>query len=270
ANLGYTYIYLNRFSEAGNTLHQASERKLEIPDLLLLRYCVAFLNGDKASMDREAARSNSEPGAEDWVTHSQALVLARSGQLQQARKASHRAVDFARQAGQDERAAVYETGAAVWEALYGNAAAARRSALESLELSKGRDVEYGAALALALAGDSSQPQALASDLEKRFTEDTFVRFTYLPTLRALFAQNHGDPSKAIELLQITVPYELALPGIEFFGFFGALYPAYVRGEALTAAHRYPEAAAEFQKILDHRGIVGSDPIGALAHLQLGR
>jgi hypothetical protein len=131
-------------------------------------------------------------------------------------------------------------------------------------------VEYGAAVALAIAGDSGRSQTIAADLERRFPEDTAVQFSYLPVLRALLALNHGEPAKAIELLQITVPYELGAPPSAFFGFFGPLYPVYVRGEAYLAAHQGPEAAAEFRKILDHRGVVINDPIGALAHLQLGR
>jgi tetratricopeptide (TPR) repeat protein len=109
---------------------------------------------------------------------------------------------------------------------------------------------------------------LTNDLEKRFGEDTSVRFNYVPALRALL--NLGEPSKAIDLLEIAVPYELGTPRCTIHGFFGALYPVYVRGLAYLAARRGAEAAAEFQKILDHRGIVVSDPIGALAHLQLGR
>ena len=183
---------------------------------------------------------------------------------------SRHAVDLAQQAGRREKAAVYEAGVAVWEASFGNAPAARRSATEALELSKGRDVEYGVAFAMALAGDYSRAEALADDLERRFPEDTFVRFTYGPTLRALFALNRGEPANALELLQVAAPYDLALSGLAFFGFFGGLYPAYVRGEAFLAAHQGPEAAAEFQKFLDHRGIVFGDPMGALARLQLGR
>ena len=126
------------------------------------------------------------------------------------------------------------------------------------------------ALALALSGDSSRSQALADDLEKRFPEDTFAKFTYAPVLRALAALERGKPADSVEQLQIALPYELAVNGLNFNHFYlGGLHSAYVRGEALIAAHRYAEAAAEFQKILDHRGIVGADPIGALAHLQLG-
>ena len=183
---------------------------------------------------------------------------------------SGRAVDLAHQPDQREEAALLGTGATLWDAFFGNATAARRGAKEVLKLSKGRDVEYGAALALALSGDSSAAQERANDLGKRFPEDTSVRISYMPALRALLAMNRGEPSKAIEVLQVAVPYELGVPLSWFNGSFGALYPVYVRGEAFLKAKQGAEAAAEFQKILDHRGIVGADPIGALAHLQLGR
>ncbi len=270
ANVASAYLYLGRPEEAEKILQQASERKLEIPEYILFRYYIAFLKGDKAGMEREAAVGEAHPGAEDWMLHAESLTLARSGQLQRARGMSRRAVELAQQAGQRERAAVFETAAAVWEALFGNLSAARQKANEALELSKGRDVEYGAAFALAVAGDSSQAQALANDLEKRFPEDTSVQFSYLPTLRALLALNRGEPSHAIEVLQTATPYELAVPGIDYYFFFGGLYPAYVRGEAYLAAHQGSEAAAEFQKFLDHPGIVLSDPIGALAHLGVAR
>jgi predicted Zn-dependent protease len=142
--------------------------------------------------------------------------------------------------------------------------------MATLQLSHDREVEYGTAFALALSGDSSPSQTLANDLEKRFPEDTSVTFSYLPALRALLALNHGQPSDAIEALRIAVPYELGTPRCHVQGFFGALYPVYVRGQAYLAAHKGAEAAVEFQKILDHRGTVISDPIGALARLQLGR
>ena len=183
---------------------------------------------------------------------------------------SGRAVDLAHQPDQREEAALLEAGATLWDAFFGNAAAARQGAKEVLKLSKGRDAEYGAALALALSGDSSAAETLANDLGKRFPEDTSVRISYMPALRALLAMNRGEPSKAIEVLQVAVPYELGVPLSWFNGSFGALYPVYVRGEAFLKAKQGAEAAAEFQKILDHRGIVGADPIGALAHLQLGR
>jgi tetratricopeptide (TPR) repeat protein len=159
----------------------------------------------------------------------------------------------------------------VWEAVCGNAAEGKRIATAALELSKGRDVQYAAGLALALSGDSSRSEARAADLEKRFPEDTFVKFTYAPVLHALAALERGKPSESLQRLQDALRYELAVNGLNFGQLYlGGLHSAYVRGEALIAAHRYAEAEAEFQKILDHRGLVGLDPIGALAHLQLGR
>ena len=204
------------------------------------------------------------------MSHQQALVLARSGHMEQAVMIWQRAISLARQLEHWEKAALYEAAAAACEAHFGNGAAAKRRALAALKIGKGRDVEYAAAFALAVAGDSSGAQTLADDLGKRFPEDTPVQFEYLPTLGALLALARNEPSKAIELLQPALAYDFALPGTAFAANFGGLYPAYVRGEAYLAAHRGFEAAAEFQKILDHRGVVGADPVGALAHLQLGR
>jgi tetratricopeptide (TPR) repeat protein len=147
----FAYLYLDRLKEAEVAIQQLSGRKLEIPDLVILRYHLAFLKGDQRGMDREAAGATGKSGTEDWMMHLQALASARSGQLQLARRRSRRAVDLARQAGERERAAIFATGAAVWEGFFGNAPEARRSAMAALELSKGRDVEYGAAFALALA-----------------------------------------------------------------------------------------------------------------------
>jgi predicted Zn-dependent protease len=179
-------------------------------------------------------------------------------------------VEAAQQSGQRERAAGFEAGAALREAFFQNAPAATRSAAAALELSKDREVKYGAAFALALTGDSKRAQTLTDDLEKNFPEDTCVKFEYVPELRALLAMNRNDPAKAIELLQIAAPYELGTPRSSFHAIYGVLYPIYVRGEAYLALHQGAEAAAEFQKILDHRGIVISDTVGALARLQIGR
>ena len=177
---------------------------------------------------------------------------------------SGRAVASAERAEEKEVAAGYEAEAAVREALFGNPAEARQRAAAALALSNGRDVQDGAALALALAGDSARAQALADDLGERFPEGTVVQFNYLPTLRAQLALNHGDASKAIEAVQVASPYEFGSVS------YSALYPVNIRGQAYLGGHQGREAAAEFQKILDHRGIVLNEPIGALAHLGLAR
>jgi tetratricopeptide (TPR) repeat protein len=271
ANLAFGYQNLDRLEEAEKALQQATARKLEFPDFLVLRYNLAFLRGDRAGMEEVLTLSQKESGTEDMMADNQAFVLAYSGHLRHARKMSRRAADLAQQAAQRERAALWETGAALREAFFGNRAEGRGSAIAALKLSKDREVEYGAAFALALGTEyASESQALANDLERRFGEDTSVRFNYSPALRALLALRRGETSKAVGLLEIAVPHELGTPRSTIHGYFGALYPVYVRGLAYLAARQSTEAAAEFQKILDHRGIVVSDPIGALARLQLGR
>jgi eukaryotic-like serine/threonine-protein kinase len=263
-------LSLERFGEAADVLRRAAERKLEIPEYLVARYYLAFFNSDDARMAHEVARARGADRIEDWMSHNQAMVLARSGRMRGARVLWQRAIELALQTGDRERAAIYNAGAAVCEAHVGNRDAAQARARAALELAKGRDLEYAAAFARALSGDASGSQELAEDLHQRFPEDTAVQFTYLPTLRALAALAHGAPLDAVERLQTALPYDLAMPGTAFFAKFGGLYPAYVRGEAYLEAGRGRAAAAEFQKVLDHRGIVFADPIGVLAHRQLGR
>ena len=271
--LADSYMALERTGEAEKALQQASERRVDIPDFYVQRYVIAFLKNDEAGMEREAAQSKEKPDVDEWISNAEGFVSAYFGHLGDARKMSRRAANLARRAERRETEALYETDAAVREALFGNVSAAKQGAGDALELSKSKDVGYGAAFALALSGDSSRSQALTYDLSRRFPEDTRVQFIYTPTLQALLALNHNQPSKAVELLQTTIPYELGTPtegGSELLLGAGNLYPAYVRGRVYLAAHQGIEAAAEFQKIIDHRGIVISDPIGALAHLQLGR
>lgn len=264
------YIPLGRLEEAVQTLDLASERKMQMPDLVVGRYQIAFLTSDQAGMDKASALAAKTPGAEDVVANQESFGAAYSGHLQEARRRSGFAVEVAERAGQRERAALFQSGAAVREGLFGNPAAARERATAALALSKGKEVEYGAAFAEALAGDSGAAQALADDLEKRFPTDTSAKFYYVPALRGLVALHRQDPAKAIEFLQVSTVYELGEPQSCFFGFFGVMYPVYVRGEAYLALHQGAQAAAEFQKIVDHRTIVISDPVGALAQLQLGR
>jgi len=268
--LAFNRQFSGRINDADTALGQAAARKLEIPELAAQRFDVAFLKGDQAGMAREATLAQQQPGGNDLVVGRQGFVLAYAGRLQQARKTARQAADLALQAGLAGKAALWETGPALWEAFFGRAAAARQGALAALQRSTDRDVEYGAAFALAFSGESTRAQALVDDLSRRFPEDTAVRFMYLPPLRALLALNRGDPAKAIELLNAGASFELGVPPSIAPSFIGPLYPIYVRGHAYLRLHQGAEAAAEFQKILDHRGIVVSDPVGALANLQLGR
>jgi tetratricopeptide (TPR) repeat protein len=265
-NLAVNNIYLGRLDEAENALRRAGGRGLEIDEFIMARYDIAFLQGHSDEMTRAAAQARQRTGGETWIANKEAFVAAYSGHLRQATVLSERAVDMAKQQAQPERAALWQAGAALREAFFGDRTAASRSATAALKFSGSREVRYGAALALVLSGDLKRAQPMVNDLEKRFPEDTVVRFSYVPVLKAGIALNQGDSNKAIQILQTAVPYELGASR----GLFGALYPVYMRGEAYLARHQGIEAAAEFQKIIDHRGIVGSDPVGALAHLELAR
>jgi tetratricopeptide (TPR) repeat protein len=263
-------LFVNHPDDALLTVRRATERKLEPAELPLVPFFVAFLKGDDEELRRTGTVARKNPGLEDMVSHLETLALARSGRLQEARRMSAVPVEIAQRSGRRERAGLFEAGRAVWEAFYGNAAAARQSASTALALGRGRDVDYAAAFALALAGDLSRSRALAEDLAREFPEDTFVQFMYLPTLQALFSLSADDPAAAIQALQISSRYDLALGGTGFIGRFGGLYPIYVRGVAYLAARQPTEAAAEFQRILDHRSIVLVDPMDAMARLQLVR
>jgi hypothetical protein len=263
-------LFLDRIDEAERAWQRVAALKSAAPNVPVFGYHLAFLKADRDGMDRQAAAGRGTPGGEEMMTHMEALVLARTGRLALAANTSRRAVDVAERAGHREAAATYEAAAAVWNAFFGDALAARQHAAAALRLSKGRNPEYAASVALALAGDTTEAQPLAADLEKRYPEDTSVQSSYLPTLRALFSLHAGQPSQAIEQLQTAHTYEFADPAISFLAFFGSLYPVYARGEAYLAAHKSAEAAAEFQKILHHRGLVLADPMGARARLELAR
>ena len=263
-------LYLNRLDETEKTLLAASDRKLEPPYTPLLRYYVAFFRGDENDMKRQVTLALNRPDAEDWLAHSQALVAAYSGRLQLARGLSQRAVDLAQQAGNRERAATFEGAAAIYESLFGDESKARDRAAVALKLSQGRDVEFAVAFAQAQLGNREESQRLAGELNRRFPEDTSVQYQYLPLLCALAALKEGDPPKATQELQSAEHYELGINGLCENGFYGALYPAYVRGEVFLKEGKGVEAAAEFQKLIDHRGIMLADPTAAMARLEIGR
>jgi tetratricopeptide (TPR) repeat protein len=269
-NLVACNLYLERIDHAERAWQRAATLNSTFQDVPLFGYYLAFLKADRAGMDRQAAVARTRPGGEESISHIEALGLARAGRLEAAATMARRAVDVVARAGRREGVALYEATPAVWNAFFGDATAARQHAAAALQRSRGRDPQYAAAVALALAGDMTQAQPLAADLEKRYPEDTSVQSNYLPTLRALFSLHAGQPSQAIEQLQPARSYEFANPAINFKAYFGALYPVYVRGEAYLAANKGAEAVAEFQKILDHRGLVLVDPMAARARVELGR
>jgi tetratricopeptide (TPR) repeat protein/predicted Ser/Thr protein kinase len=265
----FSELYLNRLDDAEATIRRAEGHKLRA-EYFVIRYFIAFLKGDAEGMSQQAALGRATRTTEDLISHLEALGLARTARLQDANQKSAIAVAIPKQSGKIERAASFETAAAVWEALYGNAAAARQKATSALALSRGREVDYAAAFALALAGDVTRARALADGLARDYPEDTSVQFIYLPVLRALFALDAGDAAAAVKSLQSALRLDLAFGNIGFSTHFGKLYPIYVRGLAYLAAKQPVEAAAEFQRIVDHRSIVLVDPIDAMARLQLAR
>jgi len=269
AFLMLNYTSLNRLDEAKAAYGEALARKIYNPMYLPGLYQIAFLQNDAAAMAQQVARSAGQPAAEDELLSLEADTAAYSGRLSDARQLSRRAVESAERAQEKEVAATYITLASLREALFGNAEEARRRATSAMERSAGRDVQFGAALALAYAGDNRRAQALADDFGKRFPEDTLVQFNFLPTLRAKLALNQRNPSEAIETLRVAAPSELGQTTFSTYGW-NVMYPVFVRGEAYLAAHQGSEAVVEFQKILHHPGVVVNQPIGALAHLGLAR
>ena len=255
-NTALDLIALNRPDEAEKILQQASERKLFLPSFVSDAYRIAFLKGDEKGMKRAAAAAPENP----WLATYEAATLARAGQLASARVLSDRAVSLARQTSRNDTQAQLQLAAALPEALYGYPDIAKWRVRNALQLSKVRSVEYGAAVVMAITGNSSESSKLVDDLTKRFPDDTLVQYNYVPTVQAALALAKKQPGKAIELLRETIPFELSQP----------LFPIYFRGQALLDAGKPAEAAAEFRKLLDHPGLIMNDPLLNLALLQLGR
>jgi eukaryotic-like serine/threonine-protein kinase len=268
-NLVATYFPLNRWEEAQSTIQEALSRNLDSPDLHLRLYELSFLKSDRSGMQREVAWSANKLGVEDILLIIEAETATYSGKLSKARELSRRAVALAERADEKETAAMYQSIAALHEALLGNLAQVRPQVVGALAISSGREVQGLGAVALASAGDSAQAETLSVVLARDYPEDNLVQFNYLPTIHAWLAVAHHDPTRAVEFLQKAEPFEL---GVGSWGstVVTGMLPVYVRGEAYLALHEGAEASREFQKILDHRGITLNESIGALAHLQLGR
>jgi eukaryotic-like serine/threonine-protein kinase len=266
-NLLAQYLAVDRLGEAKATAQEALAHNLGGPYIHQTLYSVYFLEHDTAGMEREAAGLMGKPGYEDAILGVESDTAAYGGEFGKARELTRRAVASALRADEKETAAGYETDAAVREAWVGNLTLAKQQAQAALALANGKHEAAISAMALGLAGDSAQAERLAGDLDRRFAEDTVVRFEYLPMIHASVAFRSGDAGHALEALAPATPYELGQAN-GFIAF--ALHPAYLRGVAYLAAKQGAAAGIEFQKILDHPGLVGNDPIGALAHLGLGR
>ena len=268
SNLVSSFFVLNRFEEARQVAEEAQAKKLDSANLHVAIYQLAFVRNDREAMAREVAWAAGKLGVEDVLLSNEADTAAYSGQLRKARDLSRQAAASAERAGEKEPVAEYHAQAGLREALFGNSAKGQEGASAAMALSNGREVQFIAAMAYAIAADTNKAQALANDLNKRFPEDTVVQMNYLPSAGAQIALNHRDTSKAIELLQPAIQYELGQMGSGAIS--PSIYPAWVRAEAYRAAGQGAEAAREYQKILDHRGVVINGIIGALAHLGMAR
>ncbi|MGH9712473.1 MAG: protein kinase domain-containing protein [Candidatus Acidiferrales bacterium] len=268
-NLVGQYVAANRLDEAKSLYKEAVARKAENAVLHANMYGLAFLEDDRAEMERQFAWSAGKAGGEDLLLSAESDTEAYYGRNGKALELSHRAFDSAKRNDQKESAALWHLEAALREAELGNSAEARQQAKAALALASNHDSQILGALALARAGDSAQAAKMADDLAKRYPEDTLVNSYWLPSIRATIEFSQNNAAKAIEILQATVPYELGTPTpAPIVG--GMLYPIYVRGQAHLKLRQGKEAAAEFQKILDHRTIVLNFITGALAHLGLAR
>jgi eukaryotic-like serine/threonine-protein kinase len=261
--------YLGRLDDAKSAYQQALARKLEHPGLHAYLYEVAFLQGDTEEMERQVAWATGRVGAEDFLFFVQSDTAAYSGSLHKAREWSQRAVESAVRNDQRETAALWQMNAALREAEFGDAAAARKATTSALALASNRDTQMLSALVLARIGDLARAKSMADDLGKRFPLDTLLNVYWLPTIRAAIEIRQKNPARAVELLHAALPYELGLPTPQFeVG--GLLYPVYIRGQAYLELHRGREAAAEFQKVLEQHSITQNGPIGVLARLGLAR
>src|ERR1700751_4243042 len=268
-NLGEIYLALNRFDEARTTTEEALGRKLEDIPLHLNLYALAFSQRNAAAMKQQADWAVGKLSAEDYMLSLESDTQAWSGRLGKARDLSRQAIESARRSGEKEPAALWQANAAIREALFGNADAARQNATEALALAPGsRDAEALAAVAYALAGDAAHAQSLADDLGKHSPQDTVVQSVWLPTIRAQIEETRKHAARSIELLQAAAPYELGM--LSGSATNSCLYPVYVRAQAYLSGQQGQAAAAEFQKILDHRGLLWEWATGALAHLGLAR
>jgi serine/threonine protein kinase/tetratricopeptide (TPR) repeat protein len=264
-NLAGTYINLNRLKEARQALAEAKQKNF---DGLTLRgdlYSLAFLAGDPAEMERQVAWGAGRPGEEDQVLNGHADTQAYYGRLEKARDLARRAADSAVRSDAKETGAQWIAFQAVREAEVGNPTAARQAVARALALAPGRDVKVVAAVALARTGETSQSKTILEALQKSEPSNTYLKVYWFPVIEASLAMAQQSPDRAIIALEPSLPYELGAPppGI-------SMYPAYLRGLAYLAQKNGPAAAAEFQKFLDHPGVIQNFLLGSLAHLQLGR
>jgi len=267
ANLGQAYLFLNRMDDAKAILDQASAHNLDSGDLHANLYFLAFARGDHELMQQQLEWAAGKPGDEDIMLSIQSDTEAHFGRLVKARDFTRRAIDSALRSDSKESAATWQAFAGLREAELGNITLAKQAATSALALSSARYVKVLSAVALARSGDAAKARALATELEKSYPTDTLLKLYWLPTINAAVELSRNNAAEAVKSLEATAPYDLAEPPPLLVA---GLYPVYLRGQAYLMAHNGPAAAAEFQKVLDHRTMVLNFFTGSLSHLQVGR
>ncbi len=266
-SLMYADQWLNRVAEAKSTLQDARVHNVDSPWVAVVVYMLDFVQHDAVGMEQQASAAMGIPGVEDQMLFLESETAACGGEFTKARELTRHAVDSARRAQEKETAAEYLGHNAVREAIVGRSAVAKEDAQSAIAETNGKNAEGFSTIAFALTGDAANANRLIDDLGKRFSQDTFVQFDYLPMARAGLALTTGNAANAVAALTVSSPYELGHTNNDFTF---ALYPVYLRGESYLAAKNGSAAITEFQKILDHSGVVGNEPIGALAHLGIAR
>jgi eukaryotic-like serine/threonine-protein kinase len=269
-NLANSLLALQRFDEARQIIQNAQARNLDDFVLHTALYALAFLGSDSPGMAEQQQSLAGQPEVENFGFSLASDTEAYAGHLGKARELTKRSVDSAIRADNKESGAIWQENAALREAAFGNAAEAKQEAAEGLKLvPTSQGVEVEGALAFAMAGDAARAESMAQDLNKRFPLDTQMQALWLPAIRGQLALNRKNPADALSALQAAVP-PIELGQLGFVANLSCLYPTYVRGEAYLAAGQGIAAAAEFQKILDHGGIVWNCWTGALARLGVAR
>jgi len=261
-DLMLNYAVLNRLEDAKATYQQAISHKVADTGLHSERYGLAFLEGDTAEMARQVDWTSGKQEGNDEILFARSETEAFYGRFARARELANRATDSAIRSDQKESAARWQIHSALREAAAGNSSAARRQTATAVGYASFEFLQSMAALTQAWIGDSKQAEEIADQLARTYPSDTMLHAFWLPSIRATIEINRNHPAKAIELLQPAAAYEMGehLP----------LLPAYIRGRAYLAMRQGPEATAEFQKLIDHRNLVGNSVFGALARLGLCR
>jgi tetratricopeptide (TPR) repeat protein len=264
AGLAVALLAVGRIEDAGAVLSEADTRKFQTDVLLQANYWKAFVRSDNAEMQRVLTRASDVPGAQSQLLNEQSKTEGYYGRFQKSRNLTRTAVDLMLHEGDKGSAASWLAEASVREAEAGAVSQAQSFLAQAEKISAGKDVQVLTALVTARIGDLHKAQNLGEELDKKYPQDTFVQGYWLPVIRAALDLRQSRGSKAIDDLESARALELASPSAL------TLYPAYVRGQAYLATGDASKAAAEFQKFIDHPGIVVNSPLSTMARLELAR